>query len=138
MEWKVLYDKILVKRHSPDEMIGATVVPEAAKQEKNTGVVLETGRGRPSVTGALAKLQIEKGMEVMFSKFGGVELEDGNPELVILREDEILAWRWPEEGRPLEGDHPAVRLAREKREHRREVHRHIAEERKKEEQEEEE
>jgi chaperonin GroES len=93
--WQVLYDKILVRRHAPDEMIGATVVPEAAKQEKNVGVVLETGRGRPSVTGNLARLQIERGMEVMFSKFGGVELQDGNPELVILREDEILAWRWP-------------------------------------------
>ena len=97
-DWQVLYDKLVVKRHAPDTMIAGTdmVVPDAAKQEKNRGTVIACGAGRIAITGSVNPLTIRAGMEVVFSKFAGTELEDGNPEVIVLREDEILAYRWPE------------------------------------------
>lgn len=95
-DWKVLYDKIVVRRHAPDsELAPGIAVADAHQKEKNRGVVIATGVGRMSVTGTVHPLQLQKGMEVVFSKFAGTELEDGNPEVIVLREDEILAYRWP-------------------------------------------
>lgn len=97
-DWNVLYDKIVVRRHAPDsELAPGVVAAEAHQKEKNRGTVIAVGAGRLAVTGSLNALTVQAGMEVIFSKFAGTELEDGNSEVIIMREDEILAFRWPEE-----------------------------------------
>lgn len=90
--WEPLYDKIIVKRNpTPEEARPGVISPEAHRQAQNHGVVVRTGNGR-WIDGVLYPLTIKEGMTVLFSRFAGVELEEGE-DLLLLREDEILAWR---------------------------------------------
>lgn len=94
MEWSCLYDKLIVRRRPANEVVGSVVVPEAHRKAQNVGTVVATGDGRLVAGSAdLKPLTIVPGMEVLFSAFAGVPLEGDDPDLVILREDEILAYK---------------------------------------------
>ena len=89
--WEPLYDKIVVKRDPAIEQIGSIAVADAYKRNQNTGTVLRTGNGR-WINGVLYPLTLEVGHRVIFSKFAGVELEDSGQDVIVLREDEVLAY----------------------------------------------
>jgi co-chaperonin GroES (HSP10) len=93
----MLYDKLLVQRHAPATVLRGVDVAPAHEKPQNTGLVVGRGAGRLSGNGYITPLSVDVGMEVRFHEHSGIELEDGNPDLIILREDEILAWRWPAE-----------------------------------------
>jgi len=94
VDWKPLYDKLIVKRDAPDtEYAPGLVVADAHKKQQNMGVVIETGEGR-WVDGILLPLTVQPGMRVLFSQFAGHNLA-GNDDLVVLREDEVLALAAP-------------------------------------------
>jgi len=92
-EWETLYDKLVVQRHKAVEILKGMEVPEAHRKQQSTGIVLSVGEGRPLPDGSLAPLRITPGMEVKFNTFAGVPLDEDVPDVVILREDEILAYR---------------------------------------------
>jgi len=90
-DWNPLYDKLIVKRHKPKETHdeeGKIVVAETYQQQQNKGVVVATGSGRIGGAGLI----VEVGMEVLFGLHSGTDLDEGE-DLVMLREDEILAYR---------------------------------------------
>lgn len=97
--WKTLYDKIIVKRHDADKVtLGVhgkgIAVAETHEKAKNTGIVVSIGAGRilPGNQG-LQTLAVKVGQEVLFHEHSGVPLEPDDDSLIILREDEILAYR---------------------------------------------
>ena len=92
--WNTLYDKIIVKRHEADRVQRGMAVPDSAVKQKNTGTVVKVGEGRlmPSL-GYPMPLTVQVGQEVLFHEHSGVELDADNDALVILREDEVLAFR---------------------------------------------
>lgn len=90
--WTTLYDKIIVRRNPAPVEIAGIEVPEAHREKQNVGTVESVGRGRPGPSG-IVPLTLIPGDEVLFSKFAGVPLEGADPDLLILREDEILAYR---------------------------------------------
>jgi chaperonin GroES len=91
-DWSCLYDKVIVRRAPAPEMLSDTIVAaDAHKKEQNVGRVERVGEGR-WVDGVLLPLTIKPGMTVLFSKFAGVALEGADPDLVIIREDEVLAY----------------------------------------------
>ncbi len=95
MEWMCLHDKLIVRRAAAkEEFAPGIVAPEAHRKAQNVGTVVATGTGR-LVAGSLMALPltIQPGMVVLFSAFAGVPLEGDDPDLVILREDEILAFK---------------------------------------------
>ncbi len=94
MQWQCLYDKLIVRRAAAkEEFAPGIVAPEAHRKAQNTGTVVATGIGR-LVAGSVSPvpLTIRVGMVVLFSAFAGVPLEGEDPDLIILREDEILAF----------------------------------------------
>lgn len=93
MDWKPLYDKLIVRRKPEVTEIMGMAVPDQAKEKQNIGTVVETGEGRLTATGDVVELTVQIGDEVLFNKFAGVPLEEDDPDLVVLREDEILAYR---------------------------------------------
>jgi chaperonin GroES len=96
LKWTPLYDKLLVRRFPPDTKLGQFVVAAEAYQKQQTvGVVLRTGEGR-FTSGFLQPLTVKPGWIVLFSQFSGVQLQGEDPDLLVLREDEILAWRTQE------------------------------------------
>jgi co-chaperonin GroES (HSP10) len=107
-DWQPLYDKLIVRRHPAPTHLAGLEVPEAHREKQNVGTVVKAGIGRhtpPYVvndTGYVnevrfvTQLLINVGDEVLFNKFAGVQLEEDDPNLVVLREDEILAYRKPD------------------------------------------
>jgi len=98
LDWNPIYDKLIVRRDKPEaETTGGLAVPDAHQEQQHIGTVLKVGQGR-WVDGILLPLTIVPGMRVLFSKFAGTELESGEPDIIVLREDEVLAYSAPAEG----------------------------------------
>ena len=66
------------------------VLPDTAKEKPQRGKVLAIGPGRYE-DGKLVPLDVKKGDEIVFSKYGGTEIKVGGEEYLILRESDILA-----------------------------------------------
>lgn len=96
MDWKPLYEKLIVRRDPPEsEYAPGIKVADAHQKQQNIGTVIKAGEGR-WVDGILLPLTVQVGMRVLFSKFSGTELAGADPDLIVLREDEILAYAAPE------------------------------------------
>jgi len=86
MNWKVLHDKVLVRRDAPETERGGMVVPDKAQKKQSQGTVLAVG---PGVKDALT---VQPGDRVKFTAFSGIPLDEDDESVVILREAEILAY----------------------------------------------
>ena len=92
MALKPLYDRILATRlESETKTKGGIIIPESAKEKPLEGKVLAVGDGKLLDDGSLRKLAVKKGDKILFGKYAGTELKVGGDEVVILREDDILA-----------------------------------------------
>lgn len=85
-------DKIVVKRlEAQDKTAGGIVLPDTAKDKPRQGRVLSVGDGRLSDTGQRCPCQVHEGDRVVFSSWAGTEVKVDGHELLILKEDDILA-----------------------------------------------
>ena len=91
MDLKPLGDRVIVEVLDEEETtISGIVLPDTAKEKPQRGNVLEVGPGRYE-DGKLVPLDVTKGDEVIFSKYGGTEVKVGGDEYLILRESDVLA-----------------------------------------------
>lgn len=95
LDWQCLYDKIIVKRDPAQTVFGDGAAPihapDQAIERQNVGTVLKTGEGR-WVDGQLLPLTLRPGDRVIFSKLSGHQLRGSDPDVILLREDEVLAY----------------------------------------------
>lgn len=92
MKVRPLHDKILVKRLDAAQMTkGGIIIPDTAKEKPQEGEVIAVGNGRLTEKGKLLPLEVKKGDRVLFSKYGGTEINIEGEEYVILEESEVLA-----------------------------------------------
>lgn len=91
MDWTPLYDKIIVRRLPELTEVKGFAIPDAHKKAQNAGVVVRVGSGR-WIDGVLYPLTVSPGNIVLFTTFAGLPIE-GNEEFLVLREDELLAWK---------------------------------------------
>jgi chaperonin GroES len=92
MALKPLYDRILATRlQSEEKTKGGIIIPESAKEKPLEGKVLAVGDGKLLDDGSLRKLAVKKGDKILFGKYAGTEMKVDGDEVVILREDDILA-----------------------------------------------
>ena len=87
-----LGDKIVIKRLDADSRTaGGIVLPDSAKEKPQQGRVLSVGDGRQTADGERVACQVQEGDRVIFSAWAGTEIKvDGN-DLLILKEDDVLA-----------------------------------------------
>jgi chaperonin GroES len=91
MDLKPLGDRVIVQILEEEETtISGIVLPDTAKEKPQRGTVLEVGPGRYE-DGQLVPLDVSKGDEVIYSKYGGTEVTVEGEEYLILRESDILA-----------------------------------------------
>lgn len=87
-----LGDKIVVKRlQADDKTAGGIVLPDSAKERPQQGRVLSVGDGRLLPDGKRARPQVGEGDRIVFSSYAGSEVSVDGDELLILREEDILA-----------------------------------------------
>lgn len=87
-----LGDKIVIKREGAESRTaGGIVLPDSAKEKPQQGRVLSVGDGRQLPSGKRADCQVQEGDRVVFAAWGGTEIKVDGEELLILKEDDILA-----------------------------------------------
>jgi chaperonin GroES len=92
MQLKPLDDRVVVKPLSAEETTkGGIVLPDAAKEKPQRGKVVSVGPGRLLDSGDRHPINLAIGDEVLFSKYGGTEIEIDGEDVKILRESDILA-----------------------------------------------
>lgn len=86
-----LHDRVVVKRIEEKESIrGGIIIPDSAKEKQQEGEVIAVGPGRRE-KGQLIPLDVKAGDRVLFGKYSGTEIKIEDEELLILKEEEILA-----------------------------------------------
>jgi len=90
---RVLCDKVVVKpEKSPEKSEGGIVLPGNAQPEGAIrGVVVSVGRGVTLPNGALRELEVKAGETILYSPMAGVKIKDGEDEVVIITEQQIIA-----------------------------------------------
>lgn len=89
---KPLGDKVVVELVEQDEKsAGGIYLPDSAKKKPQEGRVVATGEGRVLENGARNKLTVKVGDKVLFSKYGGNEVNVDGREYTILDEDQVYA-----------------------------------------------
>ncbi|MDR2018802.1 MAG: co-chaperone GroES [Syntrophobacterales bacterium] len=91
MKVKPLQDRILVKRIQEEEKTkGGIIIPDAAKEKPQEGVVVAVGDGKILDNGTKVTLSVKAGDKILFGKYSGTEIKVDGEEHLILREDDIL------------------------------------------------
>jgi len=91
MDLTPLGDRVVVRAIEHETVTaGGLVLPDTAKEKPQRGTVLAVGKGRYE-DGELIPLDVKKGDEVIYSKYGGTEVRVEGEDLLILRESDILA-----------------------------------------------
>jgi chaperonin GroES len=92
MKVRPLHDRLLVRRIEEKETAkGGIIIPDTAKEKPQEGEVLAVGNGKILENGTKVALEIKVGNKILFGKYTGTEIKIDGEEVLILREDEVLA-----------------------------------------------
>jgi len=87
-----LHDRLLVRRIEEKETAkGGIIIPDTAKEKPQEGEVLAVGNGKILDNGTKVALDVKVGDKILFGKYSGTEIKVDGDEVLILREDEVLA-----------------------------------------------
>ena len=92
MNVRPLNDRVLVKRLEEEtKTAGGLFIPDSAKEKPTRGKVIAVGSGRSNDDGVRKPLDVKAGDHILFGKYAGTEIKVDGDELIIMREDDILA-----------------------------------------------
>ena len=92
MNLKPLEDRVIVKTvESEDVTASGIVLPDSAQEKPQRGKVIAVGEGRLDDSGKRVPMDVKKGDEVIYSKYGGTEVKIDGEELLIMKVSDILA-----------------------------------------------
>ncbi len=87
-----LGDRVLIRPLTEEEVSkGGIILPDTAKEKPQRGEVVAVGPGRLDENGKRVAMEVKVGDKVIYSKYAGSEIKEGEEELLILRESDILA-----------------------------------------------
>ena len=92
MKLRPLHDRILVRRLEAEESVkGGIIIPDTAKEKPQEGVVIAVGNGKILENGTRLEMSVNEGDHILFGKYSGTEVKIEGEELLILKEDDVLA-----------------------------------------------
>ncbi|MEM7587382.1 MAG: co-chaperone GroES [Acidobacteriota bacterium] len=92
MNIRPLHDRIVAKRiEQTEEVRGGIIIPETAKEKPQEAEVVAVGPGKLDENGNRTPMDVKAGDRVLIGKYSGSEIKIDDQDLVILREDEVLA-----------------------------------------------
>lgn len=87
-----LGDRVVVEREESETTTsGGILLPDTAKNKPARGTVVSVGDGKLCDNGKRTPLQVKVGERVLFSSYAGDEFKIGDRELLLMREEDILA-----------------------------------------------
>ena len=93
MNLQPLEDRIVVRANDAESTTASgLVIPDTAQEKPQQGEVLAVGPGRRSdQTGEIIPVDVAVGDTVVYSKYGGTEIDVEGEDLLILNARDVLA-----------------------------------------------
>lgn len=92
MKLRPLHDRIVVKRIDVERTTrSGIVIPDSAAEKPEQGEVVAVGQGKALEGNKIRPLSVAVGDRVLFGKIAGQAVKVDGEELLVLREDDILA-----------------------------------------------
>ena len=92
MNIRPLHDRVVIKRLEDEKTSpGGIVIPDSASEKPIKGEVLAVGNGKKLDNGDTQPMDVKVGDKVLFGKYSGTEVKLDGEELVVMREDDIMA-----------------------------------------------
>lgn len=92
MKLRPLHDRVIVKRLEEEKKsAGGILIPDSAAEKPQRGEVIAVGPGRVMDDGKVRPCDVKKGDIVLFGKYSGSEVKLDGEDLVVMKEDDIVA-----------------------------------------------
>lgn len=92
MNLRPLHDRVIIKRMEEERMsAGGIVIPDSATEKPIRGEVMAAGNGKILDDGKVRPIAVKKGDRVLFGKYSGTEVKVDGQELLVMREEDIMA-----------------------------------------------
>jgi chaperonin GroES len=87
-----LHDRVIVKRlDQATKPASGIVIPESAAEKPDQGEVLAVGPGKRDSDGKRIEPDLKVGERVLFGKYSGQQVKVDGTDLLVLREEDIVA-----------------------------------------------
>ncbi len=92
MKIRPLHDRVIVRRKEEERTSpGGIVIPDSAAEKPIQGEVTAIGKGKILESGEVRPLDVKVGDRVLFGKYSGTEVKLDGEDLVVMREEDIMA-----------------------------------------------
>lgn len=89
---KPLADYILIEPLQKETTLpSGIVIPDTVKEKPQEGKVVAVGEGKRNEDGELVPVSLKAGDVVMYKKWGGTEIKVEGKEMLLVKEEDILA-----------------------------------------------
>ena len=92
MKIKPLEDRVLVKPSEAETKTASGIyLPDSAQEQPTHGKIVAVGPGKLNEDGDRTKCEVKKGDVVIYSKYGGTDIDIDGVTHKIMRESDLLA-----------------------------------------------
>ena len=92
MKIRPLQDRVLIRRTEEERKSpGGIVIPDSATEKPIRGEVIAAGKGKVLENGEVRPLELKAGDKVLFGKYSGTEVKVDGEELLVMKEDDVMA-----------------------------------------------
>ena len=92
MNIRPLQDRVVLKRDDPKQRSpGGILLPATAGEKPTEGRVVAVGQGKVLANGKVRPTDLQAGDRVLFGKYSGTEVKLNGEELIVAREEDIMA-----------------------------------------------
>ena len=92
MKTRPLHDRVIVKREDEERKSpGGIVIPDTAAEKPIRGKIVAVGKGKILENGSVRPLDLKVGDKILFGKYGGTEVKVDGDELLVMREEDVMA-----------------------------------------------
>ena len=92
MKLRPLHDRVIIKRLDNERKTASgIVIPDNAAEKPDQGEILAVGGGKVGDDGKVRPLGVKVGDKVLFGKYSGQTVKVDGDELLVMREENIMA-----------------------------------------------
>ncbi len=92
MNIRPLHDRLIIRRMEEERTsAGGIVIPDSAAEKPVRGEVLAVGKGKLMDNGDVRPLDVKVGDKVLFGKYSGTEVKVDGEDLLVMREEDVVA-----------------------------------------------
>ena len=92
MNIRPLHDRVVVRRTEEERTTASgIIIPDSATEKPNRGEVIAAGNGKITDSGEVRAMDVKVGDQVLFGQYGGTPVKVDGEELLMMKEDDILA-----------------------------------------------